>query len=134
MLERSHIQSTGFRNTGPEGARTGFEVRLRLPNYRNVRLSLIERVDLVVDDTPVATETIRFRIAGRTYTAAAMQVETEVRWEVGTVMTLCVELPGGLASGVHEIRSVIHFRHPYFPPRFRPTPAPDRRFITLVFA
>lgn len=49
MLERSHIQSSGFRNVGPQGARTGFEVRVRQANYRSSRLSLIEGVDIVVE-------------------------------------------------------------------------------------
>ena len=68
MLERSHIQSTGFRNVGPEGARTGFEVRIRQANYRSSRLSLIEGVDITVDGVLYPAEGNLFRLRDKTYT------------------------------------------------------------------
>jgi Domain of unknown function (DUF6379) len=42
MLEHQLIQSTGFRNFGPVGAREGFAVRIRIPNYHGTRLSQLD--------------------------------------------------------------------------------------------
>ena len=55
MLEHQLIQSTGFRNFGPDGARQGFAVRLRIPNYHGTRLSQMDGVDVTVDGNNVPT-------------------------------------------------------------------------------
>ena len=134
MLERSHIQSTGFRNYGPAGARLGFEVRIRQPNYRGLRLSLIEGVDLTVDGITYPAESSRIRIGGREYSLAEMAQATEARLPVGTFMTVMVPKPGGLEPGVHKVQSGVRLRPPYFPPRFRPAIARDEQFVTIVVA
>jgi hypothetical protein len=132
MLERTHIQSSGFRNTGEAGARDGFQVRLRQPNYRATRLSLLAGVDIVVDGETYASADSRFVVAGREYTHEEMLAATDVRWEVGTHMTVLIKRPGGLLAGVHEVSSMIAFRHPYFPPQFQPTFVRDSRMITII--
>src|SRR6476646_10566549 len=101
MLERTHIQSTGFRNVGPEGARTGFEVRLRQANYRSSRLSLIEGVDITVDGVVYPGEQSRIRIGDREYSHAEMAAETQARLYVGDHFTVIVPKAGGLEPGVH---------------------------------
>lgn len=132
MLERTHIQSTGFRNVGPAGARTGFEVRLRQANYRSSRLSLIEGVDITVDGVLYPAEQNLFRLGDKVYTHAEMAAETEVRLYVGDHFTVIVPRPGGLESGVHLVASAIRYRHPYFPPEFQPAIARNERHITIV--
>jgi Domain of unknown function (DUF6379) len=132
VLERSHVQSTGFRNVGPVGARTGFEVRIRQPNYRGTRLSLIEGVDLTIDGIEYAAETSRIRVGDREYSHAEMAAATEVRFQVGTYLTVIVAKPGGLTPGVHQIASSIRYRHPYFPPAFQPVFVRDQRHATIV--
>lgn len=132
MLERSHIQSTGFRNIGPVGARTGFEVRIRQPNYRSSRLSLIEGVDLVVDGVEFPAELSRIRVGDREYSHAEMAEETVARLYVGTFFTVIVPNAGGLAPGVHHVASSIRFRHPYFPPQFQPVFVRDARHATII--
>src|SRR6478609_3436022 len=118
MLERTHIQSTGFRNVGPEGARSGFEVRLRQANYRSTRLSLIEGIDIIVDGVTYPGEQSLIRVGDKTYTHAEMAAETKARLYVGDPFTVIVPKPGGLIPGVHLVASAIRYRHPYFPPEF----------------
>jgi hypothetical protein len=36
LLERDLIQSTGFRNVREGGEVTGFQLRVRIPNYRGL--------------------------------------------------------------------------------------------------
>ena len=134
MLERTHIQSTGFRNVGPEGARTGFEVRLRQANYRSSRLSLIEGIDITVDGVLYPAEHNQVRIGDTAYTHAEMAAETQKRLYVGDFMTVIVPKPGGLEPGVHLVASAIRYRHPYFPPEFQPAIVRNQRHATIVVA
>ncbi|WCT79182.1 C-glycoside deglycosidase beta subunit domain-containing protein [Novosphingobium humi] len=132
MLERTHIQSTGFRNVGPVEARTGFEVRLLQANYRSSRLSLIEGVDITVDGVTYPAEQSRIRLGDREYTHAEMAAETQARLYVGDHFTVIVPKPGGLEAGVHLVASAIRYRHPYFPPEHQPTIARNQRHATIV--
>lgn len=132
MLERSHIQSTGFRNVGPEGARTGFEVRIRQANYRSSRLSLIEGVDITVDGILYQAEGNLFRLGDKTYTREQMNEATQTRLYVGDYFTVVVPKEGGLTRGVHLVGSAIRYRHPYFPPEFQPAIVRNERHATII--
>lgn len=132
MLERSHIQSTGFRNVGPAGARTGFEVRIRQANYRSSRLSLIEGVDITVDGVLYPAEQNVFRLGDKAYTQADLDAATQTRLYVGDYFTVIVPMLGGLSRGVHLVGSAIRYRHPYFPPEFQPAIARNERYATII--
>lgn len=132
MLERNHIQASGFANNGPEGARTGFRVRVRQANYRGTRVSLVEGIDVTVDGERYPSQDSRFLIDGREYGHADLDTLVDVRWPVGATIDVLIAKPGGLAPGVHLIETVIFYRHPYFPPQFRPVPVPDSRHATIV--
>lgn len=132
MLERTHIQSTGFRNFGPVDARSGFEVRLRQANYRSSRLSLIEGVDITVDGVVYPAEQNLFRLGDRTYTHAEMAEAINTRLYVGEYFTIVVPKSGGLEAGVHLVASAIRYRHPYFPPEFQPAIVRNERHITII--
>lgn len=132
MLERSHIQSTGFRNVGPEGARTGFEVRIRQANYRSSRLSLIEGVDITVDGVVYPAEGNLFRLGGKTYTREELNEATQTRLYVGDYFTVVVPKEGGLTRGDHLVGSAIRYRHPYFPPEFQPAIVRNERHATII--
>lgn len=132
MLERSHIQSTGFRNVGPEGARTGFEVRIRQANYHSSRLSLIEGVDITVDGILYPAQHNRFRLGDKEYSRDEMNEATQTRLYVGDHFTVVVPKEGGLARGVHLVGSAIRYRHPYFPPEFQPAIVRNERYATII--
>lgn len=132
MLERTHIQSSGFRNAGPEGARTGFEVRIRQANYRSSRLSLIEGVDITVDGVLYPAEQNLLRLGDREYTQAELNAATQTRLYVGDHFSVVVPKPGGLERGVHLVGSAIRYRHPYFPPEFQPAIVRNERHATII--
>ena len=133
MLERSHIQSSGFDNLGPERERTGFRVRLRQPNYRGTRLSLIEGVDVTVDGEAFPAEGNKILIQGRRFDHAELDAQISLRWPVGSTIDVLIDKPGGLEPGVHLVETTIRFRHPYFPPEFRPVTVRDSRHVTIIF-
>ncbi|WP_206243927.1 C-glycoside deglycosidase beta subunit domain-containing protein [Novosphingobium terrae] len=132
MPERSIIQSSGFANIGPVAARSGFAVRLRQPNYRALRLSLIEGIDITVDGEHFAAEASTILLNGRDYTHAQMAETTAIRWAVGECLSVIVPRSGGLKPGVHEVGCVLRLRHPYFPPQFQPAFVRESRHITII--
>lgn len=132
MFERNHIQSSGFANLGPAGGRTGFRVRLRQPNYRGTRLSLVEGIDVLVDGELFPSSGSRFLIDGQQYGHADLDTLTDIRWPVGSTIDVLIDRPGGLTPCVHLVETTVFYRHPYFPPQFRPVPMPDSRHATIV--
>jgi len=133
MFEHQLIQATGFRNHGPVGARTGFEVRLRVPNYRGMRLSLLDGVDVTVDGEHFTYEITRLILGGTSYDLAAMRDATTVRWAMEQAGTVVVPKAGGLQPGIHEVKVAARLRSPYFPPQLQPLPVHAHRKATIIF-
>ena len=132
MLERNLIQSTGFRNTGPAGARDGFEIRLRMPNYHGTRLSLLDGFDVTVDGEFYGHEQNRLAIRDDVYTLDQLREETEARWDLFEWASVRVSKPGGLAPGIHEVAVIARVRYSYFPPDEHIFPVRGRRLATIV--
>lgn len=132
MLEHQLIQATGFRNHGPAGARDGFEVRLRVPNYRGMRLSLLDGVDVTIDGEFFSHEVTSLILDGTAYDLEAMRDATTVRWPMGEPGSVFVPKAGGLAPGVHDVKVAARVRSPYFPPHLQPLPVHAHRKATIV--
>lgn len=132
MYEFQLIQSTGFRNHGPEGARDGVEVRLRLPNYRGMRLSLLDGIDVTLDGEFFSHEVTSLILGGTVYDLAAMRDTTTVRWAMGEHASVLVPKPGGLLPGIHHVKVAALVRSPYFPPHLQPLPVHGERLATIV--
>lgn len=132
MLERSLVQTRGFRNVGPEHARTGFEFLLRLPNYRGMRASLADGVDVIVDGEPFPYTHNRMVLEGRELTLEQLRAAVDLRWNLDQAATVRVTKPGGLSIGVHEISVGVRIRQPYFPIEFQPSVITETRKATIV--
>jgi len=109
------ICDDGFRNIEENGRRTGFQLHMRLANYRGYLLSQIEDIRISVDGEAIAREDIRFSIGGKTYTLDEMEEVVDNRWELRQVATVTCLKPGGLAAGEHEISAEEHIRASYIP-------------------
>lgn len=132
MLEHQLIQSTGFRNFGPIGAREGFEVRLRLPNYHGTRLSLFDGADVTVGGEQFPREKNRFAIRDEVYTLDELRRQTESRWAMFEWGAILVDRPGGLPAGVHKVGVTTWIRYSYFPPDVHVFPTRAERYATIV--
>jgi len=132
MYEYQLIQSTGFRNHGPEGARDGFEVRLRLPNYRGMRLSLLDGIAVTIDGEFFGPEVNKLILNGNVYDLEGMRDATTVRWAMGDVGSVLVPKAGGLTPGIHHLKVAALVRSPYFPPHLQPLPVNGERLATIV--
>ncbi|MEU8664148.1 C-glycoside deglycosidase beta subunit domain-containing protein [Actinoplanes philippinensis] len=128
MLDRDIIQSRGFRNVPG-----GFQFRLRMPNYRGVPGSLIEGVEVSVDDElHFDRDAPRWTLQGRELTLAELSVSTDVRWQLDEAAIITVAHPGGLRPGVHLLRVGIALQAPYIPAEFQPSIFPAERKVTLL--
>lgn len=132
MLEHELIQSTGFRNVGPVGARTGFAARIRVPNYHGTRLSHFDGASVTVDGESFGYERNRFEFKGKVYTLEQLREETVVRWGMFDWGAVIVDKPGGLAPGVHKVEVLTRTRYSYFPPDVHIFPMHGSRFATIV--
>jgi len=132
MLERHLVQSVGFRNTGPAGARDGFEFRLRLPYYRGIPASLCDGVAVSVDGESFGFEGNRIELDGRELSLGALREAVDVRWRIDQAAIVRVPRPGGLAVGVHAITVDVRLRQSYFPPQFQPSIVTETRAATIV--
>lgn len=134
MLEHQLIQSTGFRNFGPVGAREGFAVRLRLPNYHGTRLSMLDGFDVTVDGEFFGHERNRLAIRDEVYTLAELREETARRWDLTEHASVLVDKPGGLTPGIHRIAVAARIRYSYFPPDVHVFMMRAERLGTVVMA
>lgn len=132
MLEHQLIQSTGFRNFGPPGARQGFAVRVRIPNYHGTRLSQIDGFDVTVDGEFFSYEKNRFAIRNEVYTLAQMREETKARWGMFEPGSVLVDKPGGLTPGIHKVEVLARIRYSYFPPDVHTFTMRAERLATIV--
>jgi hypothetical protein len=126
MLEEQLIQTAGFRNVGPEGARTGFQLRVRSPYYRGLWANLIEKPTVTVDGERFDGETIHWTLPGgpsgeQDFSFAELQESTDARWPLGHAAVLTVPRDGGLARGIHEVTLELRLRMSYIPEELQPS-------------
>ena len=126
MLEEQLIQTSGFRNVGPEGARTGFQLRVRSPYYRGLWANLIEKSTVTVDGERFDGDDIRWTLPTghdtvAEYSFAELQESPDVRWPLGHAAVLTVPREGGLARGIHDVALELRLRMSYIPEELQPS-------------
>ncbi len=109
------ICDEGFRNVMEGGKCIGFQLQMRIANYRGYILSQIEDIRINVDGEDIPRKDIRFAIGGKTYTLDEMESVVDNRWEILQVATVTCLKPGGLAPGAHTIHAEEHIRASYIP-------------------
>ena len=109
------IQDEGFRNVEEGGKRIGFQLGMRIANYRGYLLSQIEDIRISVDGESIPRRDIRFSIGGKTYTLDEMETVVDNRWELRQIATVTCLKPGGLVPGPHTITAEEHIRASYIP-------------------
>ncbi|WP_255470846.1 DUF6379 domain-containing protein [Pseudarthrobacter sp. B4EP4b] len=132
VLERELIQSRGFRNVQEGTDTVGFEIALRMPNYRGLWGSLIDGAAVTVDGREWSREEPRWTLQGRTFSIEELRRSTDVRWQLDELATITVPLEGGLAVGVHDVRVDIALYAPYIPAQFQPSIFTSQRKVTVL--
>ncbi|MGI6325655.1 MAG: C-glycoside deglycosidase beta subunit domain-containing protein [Saccharofermentanales bacterium] len=108
MLARDDIQSVVENGVG-----TGFIVKLKIPYYRGVCLSLVEDIQVRFNDRLFTRDQLTFSVSGETFTFKEMETQTTFRWEFGEKATVFVPLPGGIPLGMHRIEVTVSIRISY---------------------
>ncbi|MEY9951491.1 DUF6379 domain-containing protein [Leifsonia sp. EB34] len=126
MLEEQLIQTSGFRNVGPEGARTGFQLRVRSPYYRGLWANLIEKPTVTVDGERFGGDDIRWTLptghdSVAEFSFAELQESPDARWPLGHAAVLTVPRAGGLARGIHDVALELRLRMSYIPEELQPS-------------
>jgi len=132
MLEEQLIQASGFRNVGPDAARTGFQLRVRSPYYRGLWGSLIEKPAVTVDGERFDGDGIRWTLPTGDYSFAELQASTDARWPMDAPAVLTVPKPGGLAPGIHDVTLELRLRMSYIPEELQPSVWTATRKVVIV--
>lgn len=105
----------------------------RLPWYRSLPLSCVERLEVAVDGRPVDPDKIRLSLYGSTHEAAELPALHEISWFVNDVAAISFRPETPLASGDHELNFFIRLRIPYTDEPF-PQVVSEKKILHLVEA
>ena len=114
MFEKYMIVAEQARYIKEGNKITGFQFGARLPYYRGLGLSMVEDIQVTVDEKPVEPGKITLTVHDNSYTLKEMETEAEDRWEMGEIAVISIdgeELP----AGEHTIGLVIILRISYMP-------------------
>ncbi len=115
-MEKTVIQSVGFRNVIEDGKIIGFQFKVRNPYYRGVYLSQIQAGYVTCDGEDIGRDDIVWKIAGATYTWQDMLASRNVHWNLLQLAIIIVKKPGGLKQGYHDLRYSFTSTKSYMPP------------------
>lgn len=110
MFEKDLIVKGSLRNTD-----AGVAVDLRIPYYRGLGLSMVERVGLAIDGQPVDPESITFAVHGNEYTLAELETAVDDRWGFHEPATVSIHNAGPLTAGDHDVSASVLLRISYLP-------------------
>jgi hypothetical protein len=115
-MEKTVIQSVGFRNVVEDGKVIGFQFKVRNPYYRGVYLSQVQTGYATIDGEDIGRDDIMWRVGGITYTWQDMLTCRNVHWNPLQLATIIVKKPGGLKQGFHDLRYSFTSTKSYMPP------------------
>lgn len=110
--DRSLLCDEEIRGVVHEG-KVGFLLRVRLPSYRSLPLSCIEKIELAIDGEPVDPGRVRFILAGYSHSLDELPKLSKVFWFILDYADLFVERPEPLSAGEHLIDAVMVTVEPY---------------------
>ena len=117
MFEKNVLSDREFCNVSVNGKITGFQLKLRIPQYRGLPLAMLQDLRVTVDGESYVGEKLRFTVLGRSYTLDEMKTVKNIYWCYEQFATVTVSKPGGLSSGMHtvEVRLLLDTGPPNVP-------------------
>lgn len=111
MFPERLIEADTLRSTAD-----GFRADVRLPWYRALPLSCVERIEVSVDGTPIPPVDIRLTLGDADPLAIAdLASLTDTWWYVLDSATLSVASPTAARPGTHEVEVSMGLHIPYLP-------------------
>lgn len=117
----NYVWSNGTIKPVVENGKTkGFEIKTLITYYRGIPLSMIEKLQVIIDGKIVSPDKIRFSPDGGVewFGLDEMTTVTTYRWEYGEEGTVFVECGDELSKGEHEITLKQAIRVAYIPVAF----------------
>ena len=105
----------GFETVFVDGKPAGFQVKLRIPEYRGLPLALVGGVKVFVDDVEYPSESMTFTTEGLTFTLKEMETVTDVYWLVDQPLIVTVRTDTPLDPGAHKVAAYAAVRISYMP-------------------
>jgi len=128
MFDKYLIVDGTLRNTGPVDAPDGFAFDAKLGYYRGLGLSMVEELNIAIDDEAVDRTAVRFDEGMGPIGLDAMATAYDRRWPFGQAATILVTRPGGFPKGTHTLSLQQKLRVSYLPfPSFNN----DRKTVSL---
>ena len=114
MFDAHLICRDGFCNVISEtGNVEGFEMKIRIPYYRGVSLSMVDKIVVKARGEVFEHDKIRFTVASGSFMMTEMETVANKRWNFDEAATLKIYKPGGFASQGVNIEVEITIRAPY---------------------
>ncbi len=102
----------------PAPADNGASFKIRLPWYRSLPLSCIERLEVTIDGEKINQESISVSIYGQTHSMREVPALHEIQWFVLDELNVNVQTTTPLAVGKHNVSIDFKLRIPYNDPEF----------------
>lgn len=95
------------------GIPAGFNVKLRIPYYRGVSLSLVEDITIKYDNEVYPKDLLTFTTKDGTFKFKDMETMTTHRWEFGEKAVIFVPRIGGFGMSHHRVEAIVAIRVSY---------------------
>ena len=115
MFEKYMIVEDNLKNVVEDGKITGFQFGARLPYYRGVSLSMVEEIEVSLNNEVLPQDQVYIAVHENKYNLNERENELDDRWEMGEVATLFIQKEGGLEKGNHLLGLKINIRIGYLP-------------------
>lgn len=117
MFDNNVFIENSCRNVNEHNQITGFELKTYITYYRGIPLSMVNDLQVIVDEVQVPRENIRVSPDQGQYwfTLDEMETVTGHKWEYNIPVTIFVLQEGGLSVGEHQVKLVVNVRTAYIP-------------------
>lgn len=102
----------GYKNVRFNGHITGYQFKLRIPQYQGTYLSAIDSLKCFIDGEPISEADAVFRINGKYFNLGVIKELYSEFWDVLDCAVIEVYKEGGL-TGKHEFEVHMDLRFPY---------------------
>lgn len=110
------ICEESLKNVNENGKAIGFSLKMRIPEYRGLPLSLIGRIRITVDDHTFTEDQILITTDGATFKWSEISTVRSVYWLFDQPALITVMNGKGLELGSHFVKAYLEVRISYMPP------------------
>ncbi|HCJ5524751.1 TPA: hypothetical protein NUW91_001966 [Klebsiella pneumoniae] len=120
MFDELMLSDTAILSNRKKNGLTEASLRLRLPWYRSLPISCIEKIELTIDGKPVRSDALTISVGDVYHTLEEASRLSEVSWFVLDQATAKFPVDPDLAPGPHDVALNLVLRIPYQEPEYWP--------------